>query len=274
VTGQEEMIGALVDITAARHSQDALHAAQADLAHANRVATLGEISASIAHEVNQPLAAIISNAQACLRFLHRESPDLDDVTGTIQRIVKDGVRASEVILRLRALMNKSEPKLLPLCVNELVREVVILLQRELTTRRVAVRLELMPGSSTVIADRIQLQQVVINLIMNGIEAMHATDMRELTIRSHEDDAGQAVVAVIDCGVGFGSENPDRLFQAFFSTKPDGLGIGLSICRSIIEVHGGRIWASANAECGATFRFSVPVYREPRSAAIGRSATVH
>ena len=257
--GQEEMVGALMDVTEARRAQEALHAAQADLAHASRVATLGEISASIAHEVNQPLAAIIANGQACLRFLRRETADLKDVRGTVECMISDGNRASEVIRRLRGLMNKSDPQILPLDVNDVIREVVRLLQRELVSQRVSLRLDL-ADLPAVAADRIQLQQVIINLIMNGVEAMQASERRELAIVSREEDE-RAVVGVIDRGVGLSGESTERLFNAFFSTKPGGLGMGLSICRSIVESHGGSIRASANAGPGATFQFALPLHRE-------------
>ena len=262
VSGQEEMVGAVMDITEARKAQEALQAAQADLAHASRVATLGEISASIAHEVNQPLAAIIANGQACLRFLNRKTPDLNDVRGTVEWMVKDGNRASDVIRRVRALLNKADAQMAPLDVNDVIHDVVALLQRELAAQRVLLRLELAAALPGVIADRVQLQQVIINLVMNGIEAMQTTTgRRELLIRSHADEARQVVVAVEDRGVGITDEDADRLFHAFFSTKPSGLGMGLSICRSIIEVHGGRIWASANIGPGATFQFALPSQRD-------------
>jgi len=257
--GPDEMVGALMDVTEARRAQEALHTAQADLAHASRVATLGEISASIAHEVNQPLAAIIANGQACLRFLRRETPDLNDVRGTVECMISDGNRASEVIRRLRGLMNKSDPQILPLDVNDVIREVSRLLQRELVSHRVSLRLAL-ADVPAVAADRIQLQQVIINLVMNGVEAMRASEERELAIVSREGD-DRAVVAVIDRGVGLSSESTERLFNAFFSTKPGGLGMGLSICRSIVESHGGSIRASANAGPGATFEFALPLHRE-------------
>jgi PAS domain S-box-containing protein len=265
VSGQEEMVGAVMDITEARKSQEALQAAQADLAHASRVATLGEISASIAHEVNQPLAAIIANGQACLRFLNRETPDLNDVRGTVEWMVKDGNRASDVIRRVRALLNKADAQMAPLDVNDVIHDVVALLQRELAGQHVLLRLELAAALPAIVADRVQLQQVIINLVMNGIEAMQTTtDRRELLIRSHADEARQVVVAVEDRGVGITDEDADRLFHAFFSTKPSGLGMGLSICRSIIEVHGGRIWASANIGPGATFQFALPSQHETAS----------
>jgi C4-dicarboxylate-specific signal transduction histidine kinase len=258
--GQEEVVGALMDITEARNSQQALHAAQSALAHASRVATLGEISATIAHEVNQPLAAIVANGQACLRFLRHDDPDLDDVRGAVEWIVKDGNRAADVIQRVRSLMKKADTRMLPLDINATIQEVAALLQRELTAQNVLLRLELQPGMPAVVVDRVQIQQVIINLIMNGIEAMQAmTDQsRVLVIQSCPDEASRILVAVKDSGVGLDESAADRLFEAFFSTKPGGLGMGLSICRSIVEVHGGRLWATGNGgEPGATFQFALP-----------------
>jgi PAS domain S-box-containing protein len=262
-SGREEVVGALMDITKARKSQEALDAAQTALAHASRVATLGEISATIAHEVNQPLAAIVANGQACLRFLRRETPDLDDVRGTVEWIVKDGNRAGEVIRRVRGLMKKADTRKAPLDVNDTINEVSALLQRELAAQDVTLRLELAPAMPLAIADRVQLQQVIINLVMNGVEAMQGTTglPRVLVIRSSEDNAHRVVVAVQDSGAGISAETKEHLFDAFFSTKPSGLGMGLSICRSIIEDHGGRLWASDNGGSGATFQFTLPSQRE-------------
>jgi PAS domain S-box-containing protein len=258
-SGNEEIVGAVMDITEARTSQETLQAAQSALAHASRVATLGEISASIAHEVNQPLAAIVANGQACLRFLRRESPNLDDLRGAVEWIVKDGNRAGEVIRRVRGLLKKADIQKAPLDVNDLINEVAALLQRELAAQHVTLQLELAPAMPLIIADRVQLQQVIINLVMNGAEAMQAITDRPhtLLIHSYQDEAHRVVVAVKDSGVGIPDGNADRVFDAFFSTKPGGLGMGLSICRSIIEVHGGRLWSSANAGPGATFQFALP-----------------
>ena len=258
-SGADEMIGALMDVTQTRKAQEALQAAQAELAHASRVATLGEISASIAHEVNQPLAAIVANGQACLRFLDHESPDLNDVRGALEWVVKDGNRAAEVIQRVRTLVKKTDTQKVALDVNDAINDVVALLQRELAAHRVWLQLNLAPALPKVFADRVQLQQVIMNLIMNGAEAMQgvADRPRMLTIRSSVEDGRQVAVAVKDSGVGLAADAQDRLFNAFFSTKPGGLGIGLSICRSIVEVHGGRLWASANADHGATFEFVLP-----------------
>lgn len=257
-SGKEEVVGALMDITSARNSQQALHAAQSALAHASRVATLGEISATIAHEVNQPLAAIVANGQACLRFLRHDDPDLDDVRGAVEWIVKDGNRAADVIQRVRSLMKKADTRMLPLDIDVTIQEVAALLQRELTAQNVVLRLELQPGMPPVLADRVQIQQVIINLVMNGIEAMQATDRsRILVIRSRPDEANRILVAVKDSGAGLDEAAADSVFEAFFSTKPGGLGMGLSICRSIVEVHGGRLWATGNGrEPGATFQFAL------------------
>ncbi len=258
-SGNEEVVGAVMDITEARKSQETLHAAQTALAHASRVATLGEISATIAHEVNQPLAAIVANGQACLRFLNRDKPELKDVRGAVEWIVKDGNRAGEVIRRVRGLMRKAVAERVPLDVNDLVNEVTALLRRELAAQRVMLKLELDPSVPAIVGDRVQLQQVIINLIMNGAEAMQAiTDgSLRLVVRTCQDEANQVVVAVEDSGPGLASEDADRVFDPFFSTKPGGLGMGLSICRSIVEAHGGRLWSSAHAGPGATFQFALP-----------------
>jgi PAS domain S-box-containing protein len=262
-SGSEELLGALMDVTQAKKAQEELQTAQAELAHASRVATLGEISASIAHEVNQPLAAIVANAQASLRFLDHESPDLNDVRGALEWIVKDGNRAAEVVQRVRTLVKKTDTQKVGLDINDAINDVVALLQRELSAHRVWLKLELVDDLPTVFADRVQLQQVAMNLIMNGAEAMQEVEDRPrlLTIRSSLDDA-QVAVAVKDCGIGLAAEDQNRLFNPFFSTKPGGLGIGLSICRSIIEAHGGKLWASANPDDGATFQFVLPLLEAP------------
>jgi len=255
--------GTATDITAmirADHAEEALRKAQAELAHVARVTTLGELTASIAHEVNQPLAAVVANAEACLRWLGRGTPDLDAARRSVEWIINDGVRASEVIRRVRALANKADIEKAPLDIDDVVREVVALVQHELISHGVSLQTELAPNPPRVLADRVQLQQVIINLVMNGIEAMQSvTDRkRELVIRSREDETQQVLVSVTDCGVGISAENADRLFNAFFTTKSGGMGMGLSICRSIIEAHGGRLWATANLPHGATFQFTLPV----------------
>jgi len=240
--------------------------AQAELAHVTRVTTLGELSASIAHEVNQPLAAVVTNAEACVRWLDRGTPDLVEARGAAERIIKDGKRASEVIQRIRALSKKADPVKARLDVNNVINETIILVQREVFTHRVSLRTELAPGLPVVRGDRIQLQQVLINLVINGVEAMQpVTDRRrELVIRSRQHEAHQVLVTVKDCGVGFSTENAHKLFNAFFTTKSSGTGMGLSICRSIIEAHGGRLSASGNVGPGATFQFTLPAWRQDSS----------
>jgi PAS domain S-box-containing protein len=259
---QLEFIGALMDVTATKRAEEELHKTQTELAHVTRVTTLGELSASIAHEVNQPLAAVVTNAEACVRWLDRETPDLDEARYAVKQIVNDGHRAGDVIRRVRALVNKVNTQKAPLEVNDVVNEVVALMRRELLSHRVSLRMELAPALPAVLADRVQLQQVIINLVMNGIEAMQPlTDrLRELVIRSHQDEANQVVIAVADRGVGISAENADQLFNAFFTTKSSGIGMGLSICRSIIEAHGGRISAANNDGPGATFQFTLPLHQ--------------
>jgi PAS domain S-box-containing protein len=244
----------------ADQAEQALRKAQAELAHVARVTTLGELTASIAHEVNQPLAAVVANAEACLRWLDRRTPDLNAARRSVEWVIDDGNRASEVIRRILALAKKTDIEKVPLDVNHVVREVVALVQRELTSHRVSLRMELAPSLSVILGDRVQLQQVMLNLVMNGIEAMQSVADRPLVlvIRSRQDETQQVLVSVTDCGVGISAENADRLFNAFFTTKTSGMGMGLSICRSIIEAHGGRLWATANVPHGATFQFTLPV----------------
>jgi C4-dicarboxylate-specific signal transduction histidine kinase len=255
--------GTGADITAiirAGNAEEALRKAQMELAHVTRVTTLGELTASIAHEVSQPLAAVVANAEACLRWLDRATPDLDAARRSVKWIVDDGNRTSDVIRRVRALAIKADIEKAALDINDVVGEVIALVQHELISHQVSLRTELAPALPMILGDRVQLQQVIINLVMNGIEAMQSvTDRpRELVIRSRQDEKQQVLVSVTDCGVGISAENADRLFNAFFTTKSDGMGMGLSICRSVIEVHGGRLSATANVPHGATFQFTLPV----------------
>jgi PAS domain S-box-containing protein len=261
--GDVEFVGAVTDVSSRKRAESELHEAQANLAHVTRVTALGELAASIAHEVNQPLAAVVTNAAACLRWLDREPANLKEARGTLQSIINDGNRAGEVIQRVRAFVNKTADQKAPLHINEVVNEVISLVQHELFSHRVALRLELPPALPPVLADRIQLQQVILNLVINGIEAMQPVKdrPRELVIRTRLDEASQVLVTVSDSGVGVAAENADRLFDAFFTTKSSGMGMGLSICRSIVSAHGGRLSASGNAGPGATFQFTLPLHRE-------------
>jgi PAS domain S-box-containing protein len=254
--------GSGTNITAsirADHAEQALRKAQAELAHVTRVTTLGEMAASIAHEVNQPLAAVVANAEACLRWLDRGIPDLDAVRRSVEWVIDDGRRASEVIRRVRALAKNTDIEKAPLDVNDVIREVMALVKRELIRHRVSLRMDLAPALPRILGDWVQLEQVVINLVMNGLEAMQSiTDRpRELVIRSGQDETQQVLVSVTDCGVGISAEHADRLFNAFFTTKADGMGMGLSICRSIMEAHGGRLWVTANRPHGAAFHLTLP-----------------
>jgi PAS domain S-box-containing protein len=252
---------ALIDVTAAREAEAALHRAQTELAHVTRMTALGELSASIAHEVNQPLAAIVTNGQACLRWLGREVPDLGEARGAVMRIVSDAERASDVIQRIRALAQKADPQKAALSLNGVIDDVVLLVRREVLSHQVALQLELAADLPPVLADRVQLQQVIINLLINAIQAMEpVTDRpRDLLIRS-QAHADRVLVAVQDSGIGIAAEDEARLFETFFTTKPDGLGMGLSICRSIIEAHGGEVRVARNTGPGTTFQFTLPANR--------------
>ncbi len=254
------------DLTEYVLASEALREAQMELAHVNRVTTMGQLAASIAHEVNQPLAGVIANAEAGLRWLDRGTPDLDAVRRSVEWIIDDGNRASDVIRRVRALANKTDIEKAQLDINDVVSETVALVERELVGHQVSVRMELAPALPMIMGDRVQLQQVMINLVMNGIEAMQSvTDRpRELVIRSRQDETQQVLISVTDCGVGISAENANRLFNAFFTTKSNGMGMGLSICRSIVEAHDGRLWATASVPHGATFQFTLPANADAAS----------
>jgi signal transduction histidine kinase len=228
--------------------------------------TLGELTASIAHEVNQPLAGIVTNGAASLRWLERKPPELDEARSAVQSMIDDGMRASEVIKRIRALSKKSGLQKVRLSVNDLIDDVVRLVEREMLDQLISLRLEVASALPAVLGDRVQLQQVIINLVMNGIEAMASVTgrPRELVIRAHRHEGEQVLIEVRDTGVGIEPEAIDNLFSAFFTTKPNGMGMGLSISRSIIEAHGGRISATRNSGAGATFQFTLPSLREAAS----------
>ena len=248
----------VVDITERKRAEEELHRREAELAHVSRVATLGELAASIAHEVNQPLAGIATNASASLRWLAAASPDLNEAREAIRRIIRDGNRASDVISRMRALFKKDSIAMERLDINAAIEEVVILTQSEVRRNKVALRTELATDLPTVIGDRVQLEQVVVNLALNAIEAMSGVVDRErdLLITTQRGGGDEVRVAVRDSGTGFNPVSAERLFDAFHTTKPDGLGMGLSISRSIVQNHGGRLWAVLNDGPGATFQFTL------------------
>jgi PAS domain S-box-containing protein len=250
----------ITPIIRADHAEEALRKAQMELAHANRVTTMGQLTASIAHEVKQPIGATVTNAQAGLRFLGAEVVDTNELREILHDIVKDGNRAGEVISRISDLTKKTPPRRDNLEINGAIREVVEFTRGEAEKNRVSVHAELADSLPTVRGDRVELQQVILNLVMNGIEAMQSVEdrPRELVIRSRQDEKQLVLVSVTDCGVGISAENADRLFNAFFTTKSSGMGMGLSICRSIMEAHSGRLWATANMPHGATFQFTLPV----------------
>jgi len=258
--------GVSTDITAgirADQAEQALRKAQAELAHVTRVTTLGELTASIAHEINQPLAAVIANAEACLSWLDRNPPDLDGARRSVEWIVEDANRAGEVIRRVRALAKKTDIAKVPLDINDVASDAMTLVQRELSNHGVLLKLEFAPELPRIFGDRVQLQQVIINLAINAVEAMESvTDRpRVLAIRSGRHELGGIFLAVADTGVGIPDANVERVFTPFFTTKSSGMGMGLSICRSIVEAHEGRFSAVRNEKGGATFQFTLPVLEE-------------
>jgi C4-dicarboxylate-specific signal transduction histidine kinase len=256
--GRIEYVGAVQDVTQQRQASDALHKAQAELAHVARVSTLGVLAASIAHEVNQPLTGIAMNAGTCLRMLAADDPDIDGARETAVRTIRDANRAAEVIKRLRALFRKHTTTA---CFdfNEAVREVLALATGQLRTNRIVLQAELCDDLPPTMGDRVQLQQVILNLLMNASDAMRGVDDRErrVTLRTTANENGEVRLSVEDTGTGIDPRTLHALFDPFFTTKSDGLGIGLSVSRSIVEGHRGRLWAIANDGPGATFAFSIP-----------------
>ena len=251
---------------ALRASEEQLELLRTELARVSRVTTLGELTAAIAHEMKQPLAATITNAQTALRWLNAQPAGLAEAGQALGRIVKDGNRAGEVIDRIRALIKKAPPREEHLEINGAIREVIELARGEAVKNGVSVKTELAEGLPLIRGDRIQLQQVILNLILNAVEATSGIDggARELQISSGRAGSDGVLVAVRDSGPGLDPKSADRLFESFYTTKPGGLGLGLSICRSIIEAHGGRLWASANVPRGAIFQFTVPAYSDTAS----------
>jgi C4-dicarboxylate-specific signal transduction histidine kinase len=240
-------------------TEQALQSTRAELARAARIATIGELTASIAHEVNQPLAAVVANADACVAWLSRESPDLAEAQAAAERATQGATRAAEVIARIRSLITKATPEKLRLKINQVIEDTVRLAEGQAARSDVTITLKLSPGLPHVLGDGIQLQQVILNLLMNGMEAMASVrdGPKTLSIRSESDGAGQIRVAVQDSGIGLSHEVLARLFEPFFTTRAKGMGMGLSISRSIIEAHGGRLWGEDNPSRGAIFQFTLP-----------------
>jgi PAS domain S-box-containing protein len=253
-----EIVGTIMDITSNKQAEEALRQAHADLAHVNRVTAMGELTASLAHEVNQPIAAAVTNANTCLRWLVGDAPNLEEARAAALRVVTDGRRAAEIISRVRLLFKKGTPERELLDVNEVVREMIVLLRGEAARHNISVRMELAGDLPQVMGDRVQLQQVMMNLIMNSIDAMqNVGGTRELAINSRLTENDEILVSVSDTGVGLPPHQADQIFNAFFTTKLHGTGMGLRISGTIVESHGGRLWAGGNSPRGASFHFTLP-----------------
>jgi C4-dicarboxylate-specific signal transduction histidine kinase len=253
----EELLRSIEDV---RKAQQALLNTQADLAHLSRVFTMGELTTSIAHEVNQPLTAVVTQGHACVEWLAASPPDLEEARESAQRIIQDGTRAGRILGHIRSLVKKDVPEREILNMNEVIQELAIFLRGETLNQHVALKMDLDPDLPRVRGDRVQLQQVVLNLIMNGMEAMRSLNggEKEIWIRTRGDEDANIRVVVEDFGVGLTSEIADKIFQPFFTTKEQGIGMGLSISRTIVESHAGRLWAAPRAEHGAVFQFTIPV----------------
>ena len=249
----------VVDITARRHAEDALRVAQSELARVSRLTTMGGFAASIAHEVNQPLMAVVTNADTCLRWLAQDLPDLDEARQAAERTVNAGHRAADIIKTIRALARKSTAEMTRFDINSAITDILTLTRGELQRHDILLETDFSAGVQPIMGDRVQLQQVILNLIRNGVEAMSTVTLRRrvLQVSSQIDERGDVVIAVTDTGTGLDPTKKERIFDAFFTTKPEGMGLGLSICRSIVETHGGRLWASPNLTQGSTFQFTVP-----------------
>ena len=273
-----EQITHLASIAIEREqAEEKLRRAQADLARINRVTTMGELTAALAHEVNQPIAAAVTNANACVRWLVADEPDLEEGRAAAMRSVKDGMRAAEIIGRIRLLFKKGTPQRELVDVNEVIREMIALLRSEATRYAISVGTELSANLPQIMGDRVQLQQVLMNLMMNSIDAMKNVDgTRELVIKSQREERELVLVSVSDTGVGLPAQQADQIFDAFFTTKPDGTGMGLSISRSIVESHGGRLWAAGNSPRGTSVCLTLPISFDPtksRAATGSRTASV-
>jgi signal transduction histidine kinase len=248
----------LTDIEARKHAEEALRNSQTQLSRATRTATVGEFAAAIAHEINQPLAAVVTNGHACLRWLSAQPPGLAKAQEAAERIVRDGTEAGEVVRRIRALFKHAPLEKIELNLSEVIAEVLHLVSGEVAKRHVVVEAELADNLPAVIGDRVQLQQVAFNLLLNGIEAMDSILDRpkKLTVRTSQENPEAALVKIQDSGVGL--TDPEKVFEAFFTTKENGMGMGLAICRSIVEAHHGRLWATSADGAGTTFSFTVPI----------------
>jgi len=245
-----------------KRAEEASRQAQADLARVSRVTTMGELTASLAHEVNQPIGAAVTNANTCIRWLARDTPNVEEARAAAMRSAKDGMRAAEIVSRIRLLFKKGTPQRELVDVNEVVREMIVLLRGEATRYNISVRTELAAELPQVLGDRVQLQQVLMNLIMNSIDAMKDVEgTQELAIKSQRGENEQVLVTVSDTGVGLPPQQADQIFKAFFTTKPHGTGMGLRISRSIVESHGGRLWATDNSPRGASFCFALSTKAE-------------
>jgi PAS domain S-box-containing protein len=263
----QQVVAALViarDLTDHARASEALRLAQADLAHASRMTTMGELTASLAHEVNQPITAAVNGASTCVRWLTRDDPDVREAREAALGVVRNAKRAADIINHIRSISKKGESKRQLADINELIREIVALLRNEAQRYSIVVRTDLDTNLPKIMADSVQVQQVMMNLIMNSIDAMKDVDpARELSIRSRCAEDGKLVVSVSDNGVGLPQHQIDQIFDAFFTTKPHGIGMGLRISRSIVESHGGRLWATNNSPRGASFYFTLPIPAETR-----------
>lgn len=246
-----------------KRAEDAYYEAQAELGRVTRMSAMGALAASISHEVNQPLAAVVTNADACMMWLSADPPNLDEARAAVDSIAQQGTRASDVVRHIRAMFTKATPERTKVQINDLIRDVGTLVEGAALRNQVVMQTDLANGLPETIGDRVQLQQVIVNLVLNGIEAMSGVSdrPRRLVIRSRSRNTEELLVAVEDCGVGIAPKDAKRIFDAFYTTKEQGMGMGLSISHSIIEGHGGRLWATQNSDCGATLQFTLPAGRD-------------
>jgi C4-dicarboxylate-specific signal transduction histidine kinase len=260
-SGSQQVEAALVisrDLTEHTLASEALRRAQADLAHASRMTTMGELTASLAHEVNQPIAAAVTGASTCVRWLTRDEPDLGEAREAALGVVRNAKRAADIVNRIRSMSKKGDSKRQLVDMNDVIREIMALVRNEAQRYSVSIRTDLDASLPKVMADSVQMQQVLMNLIMNSIDAIKGVDhVREISIRSQSTDNAELMISVSDTGVGLPPQQSDQIFNAFYTTKPHGIGMGLRISRSIIESHGGRLWANDNSPRGASFHFTLP-----------------